>query len=260
MSDESKGAGAAGAAGAAPKDTRLSIKRMWPLAVLALGAAAFFVFDLDSYVTLDNLRENRAVLEAFIKDNQIVAPLLFMAAYALFVAFSLPVGFVMTTTGGFLFGSVLGTGLSVVAATVGATGLFVIAKTSVGDALRAKAGPWLDKLADGFQRDAFSYLLTLRLIPLFPFFVINLAPAFLGVPLNTYVAATFVGIIPASFVLTSVGAGLGSLFDKALESGEPFSVAHVFTPEIITALVGLGVLALLPVAYKTIKARRGRAA
>lgn len=253
MNDDSTGPDAAGVA---PKDKRLSVKRAWPLAVIGLGALAFFVLDVNSYVTLENLRENRAVLEAFIKDNLIVAPLLFMAVYTLMVAFSIPAGLVMTTTGGFLFGSVLGTGLSVVAATVGATTLFVIAKTSVGDALRAKAGPWLDKLADGFQRDAFSYLLTLRLIPLFPFFVINLVPAFLGVPLNTFVAATFIGIIPASFVLTYVGVGLSSLVDMTLESGEPFSAAHLLTPEIITALVGLGVLALVPVAYKTIKARR----
>ena len=253
MNDDSTGTDATDVA---PKDKRLSVKRAWPLAVIGLGALAFFALDVNSYVTLENLRENRAVLEAFIKDNRIVAPLLFMAVYALMVAFSLPVGWVMTPTGGFLFGSVLGTGLSVVSATVGATALFVIAKTSVGDALRAKAGPWLDKLADGFQRDAFSYLLTLRLIPLFPFFVINLAPAFLGVRLNTYVVATFVGIIPASFVFTYFGVGLGSVFDKTLDSGEPFSAAHVLTPEIITALGGLGVLALLPVAYKMIKARR----
>ena len=113
-------------------------------------------------------------------------------------------------------------------------------------------GPWLGRLESGFQRNAFNYLLVLRLIPLFPFFVVNLVPAFLGVRLATYVAATFIGIIPATFVFSSVGAGLDSLFD----SGREFSAAGILTPEIILALAGLAVLALLPVAYRKYKSRR----
>lgn len=127
-----------------------------------------------------------------------------------------------------------------------------IAKTSLGDLLRAQAGPWLKKMESGFRENALSYLLVLRLIPLFPFFVVNLVPAFLGVSLRTYVLATLVGIVPGSFVYATVGAGLGSIFDR----NEVFTASGILTPEIVTALVGLSVLSLLPVAYKLIKARR----
>jgi len=128
----------------------------------------------------------------------------------------------------------------------------VIAKTAFGDALRDRAGAWLRTLEAGFREHALSYLLVLRLVPLFPFFVVNLVPALLGVPLSTFVLGTFVGIIPGSFMYTSVGAGLGSLFD----AGETFSVTGVLTPQIVTALVGLAMLALVPVVYKKLMARR----
>jgi len=158
----------------------------------------------------------------------------------------------MTIAGGFLFGAVLGTAWVVLSATLGATILFVIAKTSLGDLLRAKAGPWLRKMENGFKENALSYLLVLRLIPLFPFFVVNLVPAFLGVPLRTYVIGTLLGIVPGSFVFATVGAGLGSIFD----SNEAFTATGILTPEIVTALVGLSLLSLLPVAYKAVAARR----
>ena len=179
------------------------------------------------------------------------APLVFMVIYAAVVAFSLPGGAIMTITGGFLFGTGLGTAWVVLSATLGATILFVIARTSLGDPLRAKAGPWLKKMENGFQENGLSYLLVLRLKPLFPFFVVNLVPAFLGVHLRTYVIGTLVGIVPGSFVYATVGTGLGSIFDQ----NEAFTATGILTPEIVTALVGLSLLSLLPVAYKKIKAR-----
>ena len=133
-------------------------------------------------------------------------------------------------------------------------GAAVIPKTALGDALRAKAGPWLKKLEAGFHENALSYLLVLRLIPLFPFFAVNLVPAFLGVRLRTYVIGTALGIIPGSFVFASVGAGLGSLFDTTM--GGEVELSGALTPEIVTALVGLAALSLLPVAYKKYQARR----
>ena len=197
------------------------------------------------------MRENRGVLTNFVAGNPLVAPLLFMVIYATVVAFSLPGGAIMTIAGGFLFGTALGTAWVVLSATLGATILFVIAKTSLGNPLRAKAGPWLKKMENGFQENGLSYLLVLRLIPLFPFFVVNLVPAFLGVHLRTYVIGTLVGIVPGSFVYATVGAGLGSIFDQ----NEAFTATGILTPEIVTALLGLSVLSLLPVAYKKIKAR-----
>ena len=228
------------------------VNKFVPLGVLAAGIAAFFALGLDQYVSFEALREHRDVLANFVADNPLVAPLAFMVIYAVVVAFSLPGGAIMTIAGGFLFGTVLGTAWVVLSATLGATILFVIAKTSLGDLLRAKAGPWLKKMENGFKDNALSYLLVLRLIPLFPFFVVNLVPAFLGVPIRTYVIGTLLGIVPGSFVFATVGAGLGSIFD----SNEAFTATGILTPEIVTALVGLSLLSLLPVAYKAVAARR----
>jgi len=230
-----------------------SWKRLIPLFVLAAGLVAFFALGLDQYLTFDALKENRAWLLEQVEQSALLAALVYMGIYIAVVAFSLPGGAVMTITGGFLFGQWLGTGYVVVAATIGATILFIAAKTALGDLLRAKAGPFLQKMEAGFREDALSYLLVLRLIPLFPFFIVNLVPAFLGVSLRVFVIATFGGIIPGSFVYATVGAGLGSIFD----AGGEFSASGILTPEIITALVGLAVLALLPVAYKRYKAKRG---
>jgi uncharacterized membrane protein YdjX (TVP38/TMEM64 family) len=140
----------------------------------------------------------------------------------------------------------------VIAATVGATIVFLIARTALGDSLRRKAGPGMRRMEAGFRESAFNYLLFLRLIPLFPFWLVNLVPALLGVPLTTYVAATLLGIIPGGLVYASVGNGLGALFDAG---GRP-DLGIIFEPEIILPILGLAVLAILPVAYKKIRARQ----
>lgn len=240
----------------APPGSQAHPRPLWqkllPVGVLAAGIAAFFAFGLDKYLTFDQLRQHRGELTAFVAAMPVTAVILFVLVYALATALSVPGGIILTLTGGFLFGIWLGTAAVVVGATTGATALFLIARSSLGDALRAKAGPWLAKMEAGFKEDALSYLLVLRLIPAFPFFVVNLVPAFLGVPLKIYVLATFLGIIPGTFVFASIGAGLGSVFDSMQE----FSLKGALTPQVITALVGLAVLSLIPVAYKRIKARR----
>lgn len=231
---------------------RFSIRRFLPVIAIVAAIAAFFAAGLDDYVTFDALRDNRALLADFVAKFGFAAALLFMAVYATSTALSLPGGAVMSIAGGFLFGTFAGTAYVVIGATVGAIAIFLIAKTALGDALRAKAGPALKRMEAGFQENALSYLLVLRLVPLFPFFVVNIVPAFLGVPLRIYAIATFIGIIPGAFVFASVGAGLGSIFD----SNQEFSPSAAVTPEVITALVGLALLSLLPVVYKKIKARR----
>ena len=236
-----------------PAERRFSLKRLTPLFVLAAGLIAFFAFGLEDYLTFDALRDNRAWLLEQVEKSALLAGLVYMAIYIAVVAFSLPGAAVMTIAGGFLFGQWLGSVYVVIAATVGATILFIAAKTALGDVLRAKAGPFLQKMEAGFRENALSYLLVLRLVPIFPFFIVNLVPAFLGVSLRVFFLATFVGIIPGSFVYATVGAGLGSIFD----AGGEFSPAGILTPEIVTALIGLAVLALIPVAYKRFKARRG---
>jgi len=234
-----------------PVPRPFSIKRYLPLLVLVAGLVAFFTLDLDRYVSFEALRENRVTLLTWVQDTGVLAALTFMAVYAVAIAFSLPGGAVLSITGGFLFGAVWGTVYIVISATLGASVLFLIAKTALGDTLRRKAGPWLQKMEAGFQENAMSYLLVLRLVPLFPCFVVNLVPAFLGIRLSTYVVGTFVGIIPGTFVYATVGAGLGSIFD----AGEAFSAKGILTPQILTALIGLAVLAIIPVVYKRIKAR-----
>lgn len=210
--------------------------------------------DLHSYLSLEALRDHRVALSAFVADNRLLAILTFMALYAVAIALSVPGGLVLTVAGGFLFGALTATAYVVVAATLGATAIFLAARTALGDSLRRRAGPWLARMESGFRENAFSYLLVLRLIPIFPFFVVNLVPAFLGVGLRTYVVATFLGIIPGSYVYALVGAGLGSVF----EQGGDITLGGVFTPEVIGALVGLSLLSLLPVAYKRWRGRRTR--
>jgi uncharacterized membrane protein YdjX (TVP38/TMEM64 family) len=151
-----------------------------------------------------------------------------------------------------LFGVWQGTAVVVVGATIGAVAIFLAARSLLADVLRAKAGrPWLAKMEAGFRQDAVSYMMVLRLVPGFRFFVVNLVPAFLGVSLRTFTLTTFFGIMPGTFVFALIGAGLGSVFDQA----EAFTLKGALTPQIITALVGLAVLSLLPVAYKRIKSR-----
>jgi uncharacterized membrane protein YdjX (TVP38/TMEM64 family) len=232
----------------------LSWQRLLPLLLLIAGLVAFFAFGLNKYLTFETLRQNRAWLLQAVADSAVLATLAYIALYIVVVAFSLPGGAVMTITGGFLFGEWLGTAYVIFAATVGATILFLAARTALGDALRAKAGPFLKKMETGFQENALNYLLVLRLIPIFPFFIVNLVPAFLGVRLRDFVIATFIGIIPGSFVYATVGAGLGSIFD----AGGQFSARSILTPEIVTALAGLAILALLPVAYKKMKSKGDR--
>jgi uncharacterized membrane protein YdjX (TVP38/TMEM64 family) len=227
-------------------------RRLLPVAVLLAAIALVFATGLHRYLSFDALRENRQALQAFVGQNYAAAALLYVAVYAAAVALSVPGAIILTVAGGFLFGSLWGTALVVVGATTGATLLFLIAKTALGDSLRKRAGGLITKLEAGFRENALSYLLVLRLVPLFPFWLVNLAAAVLGVPLATYVLGTAVGIIPGSYVFATVGAGLGSVFDQG---GEP-SLAGVLTPQVLTALIGLAILSLVPVAYKRLKGRR----
>ena len=227
-------------------------KRLWPIAALLVAVALLVAFAPDNQTILAALREHRATLLALVAENLVVADLVFMAVYALAIALSIPGGAMMTIVGGFLFGPLRTAIYVVIAATVGATALFLIARGAVGDSLRARAGPWLGKMEAGFQENALSYLLVLRLVPLFPFFVVNLVPAFLGVRLRTYVVGTFFGIIPGTCVFALAGGGLGS----ALEASADFDISAVLTPEIVAALAGLALLALVPVAYRKFQARK----
>ncbi len=231
-----------------------SLGRLVPILILLAGLAAFFLFGLNDYVSFDVLRDNRANLLDLVARYGIVAGLCFIGVYALVAAFSIPGGALLTITGGFLFGPVFGTIYVVIGATLGASALFLAARYAFADLLRAKAGAAIRKMEDGFRENAFNYLLLLRLVPLFPFFVVNLVPAFLGVTLRTYVVATFIGIIPGSFVYALVGNGLGAIFDR----GEVPDLGAIFQPQFLAPILGLAVLAVIPVIYKKMKDRKNK--
>ena len=196
-----------------PVGRRLSPWRLLPLAVIVAGLVAFFALGLGEYLSFTALSEHRQALLSWYEDNTLQFVGGFLVLYVVVVAFSVPGAVWMTIGGGFVFGLVLGTALVVVAATVGAVVLFLVARYAIGDYLRSKAGPAMRRMEAGFRENELSYLLVLRLVPLFPFWLVNLVPAFLGVSLRTFVAGTFFGIIPGSFVYVSVGNGLGAVFD-----------------------------------------------
>jgi uncharacterized membrane protein YdjX (TVP38/TMEM64 family) len=234
---------------ARPADSRSSLTRYIPLAVLVAGLAAFFALGGHRYVSFETLGQHRDALIVWVAANRVVAPLLYVVLYAVAIACSVPGGVVLTVTAGFLFGTLVGGSVALVGASLGATATFLAARTALRDLLKAKAGPALQRMEEGFRRDAFSYLLVLRLVPLFPFFLVNLVPALLGVPLRTYVAATLIGIVPGTFVFASVGNGLGAVLDAG---GKP-NLGIIFTPPILLPILGLAVLALIPVVYRRVK-------
>jgi uncharacterized membrane protein YdjX (TVP38/TMEM64 family) len=226
-----------------------SFRKVLPFLVLIGGLGMVFFLGLDEYFDVDTLRQHREMLTEFVAARYLLSALLFCAFYAAATALSIPGGALLTVSGGFLFGSYFGAIFSILGATLGATLLFLAARTAFADVLRGRAGSAVERMRDGFQRNALSYLLFLRLVPLFPFFVVNLVPAFLGVRISTYVTGTFVGIIPGSLVFTLVGSGL----DKIFASGEELSLASVFTEEMLLGFSGLALLALVPVIYKSLR-------
>ncbi|HEX6118003.1 MAG TPA: VTT domain-containing protein [Dongiaceae bacterium] len=223
-----------------------------PLGLIAFGIALVFVFDLDQIASFQHLKNHHQRLAEMVAAHRAGAILIFLLLYVFFVALSLPGAIWLTVGGGFLFGAVAGSILAVVAATTGATLLFLAAKTSLGDYLQSRAGPWLAKVERGFADNQWSYLLMMRLFPAIPFFIANLVPAFLGVPLPVFIATTFVGIIPATVVFATVGAGLGSV----LESSAELTLRSFLTPQVEGALIGLALLAAAPIAVKFLRRRQ----
>jgi len=228
-------------------------RRWLPLLVLAAAIAAFFGFGLGRYLTWDAFRDHRQWLLDGIARAGALAPLCFILVYTAVAALSVPGGALLTLAGGFLFGTWLGGLYSLVGATIGGSLVFLIARTSVGGLLRERAGPALRGLEAGFNEDGASYLLFLRLVPLFPFWLVNLVPAFFGVPLRTFVLCSFFGMAPGTFVYASVGSGAGAL----IEAGQTPDLHIIFQPRILLPLIALSVLALVPAIYKKLK--RGRA-
>jgi uncharacterized membrane protein YdjX (TVP38/TMEM64 family) len=217
-------------------------------AVFAAVIVAFFALDGQRYLSLEAVKANRDALLAFAEAHFVLALAIAFFAYVGAVAFSLPGGLVLSLTMGFLFGRWVGTVLAVLAATLGAALVFLAARYLFADAARRRMGALGEKISAGFAENAFHYLLFLRLVPLFPFFLVNLAPAFTKISLRTYVAGTFIGIIPGTFVYVNLGQTLGRID----------SLSGLVSTETIGAFVLLGLFALVPVFVK--KFRAGRAA
>ena len=225
------------------------VKRFAPLAVIAAGLAVAIALGWTDYLTLDQLRGRREALAAFVEARPVASVAAFMAVYALAVAFSIPGALILTLSGGFLFGTLVGGSATVVAATLGAVAIFLAARTAFGDVLRRRAGPAVARIEEGVRENAFSYLLTLRLLPVFPFWLVNIAAGLVDIPLRTYALATLLGVIPGTFIYSALGAGLGSVFDR--EAAPDLGI--IFEPQILLPLIGLALLSLLPVVIRRLR-------
>jgi uncharacterized membrane protein YdjX (TVP38/TMEM64 family) len=207
------------------------------VAAVAAVVVAFFALGGQKYMSLDAVKANRDALLHFADDHFIAALAIAFVAYVGATAFSLPGGLVLSLALGFVFGRWVGTVLVVVAATIGATLVFLAARYLFADAARRRMGALGAKISAGFTENAFNYLLFLRLVPVFPFFLVNLAPAFTTISVRTFMLGTLIGIIPGSFVFVNLGQTLGRID----------SLSGLLTTETIGAFVLLGALALLPV-------------
>ncbi len=244
------------------------LRRWAPLAILLAAIAAAWAAGLHDYLSLNAIAENRDALVGFVAGNLLLSLLLYAAVYIVTVALSLPGASLLTILSGFLFGWLAGGALTVLAATAGAVVIFLVARTSLGEALASRAGPWMNRLSKGFREDAFHYLLFLRLVPVFPFWLVNIAPALAGVPLSTYALTTLIGIVPGTFAFAVLGSGLDSIImaqkqayaacvaEKGADACSfSLDAGALITPQLLAAFAALGVVALIPVAIKKWKGR-----
>lgn len=244
-------------AGKAPSTTSGGALRFLPIVFIAAGAAAFFLTGAHRYLSLDALRENYSTLSAYVASDFWQALFIYAVVYFALTALSLPGAGIMSLVGGLLFGTLAGTGAVVVAATLGALTIFLAARTAFGDFFRKRAAGFVAKMEEGFSKNAFSYMLLLRLIPAFPFFIVNIAPAFTRIKTRDYALATLIGIIPGVFAYVSAGNGLGTV----IEQGGDVKLSGLLTkPEILTPIIALSALALLPVVYRAVSRRKTKTA
>jgi len=218
----------------------LRSRNFWLAVVLIAAVVALQLSPAGQYLTIEAMGHHRAVLVDAVDRHGALAALAYVAIYVLVISLAVPGATILTLAGGMMFGVVLGTALTVVAATTGATLVFLIAQLLFGARAIDRLGPSAQRMAAGLRREAVSYLLVLRLVPLFPFFLVNIVPAFCGIRPRIFALTTLVGIIPASLIYSLAGAGLGD----ALAEGGPLDLAHVLTPQMVAALAGMALLVL----------------
>jgi uncharacterized membrane protein YdjX (TVP38/TMEM64 family) len=251
-----------------PEPQKSILLRFLPLLVIVAVMALAFGLGLHKRISLEALIENEAAFRAYIGAHWFLALAGFAALYAALVALSLPVGAVLTITGGYLFGLSAGATATVIGATIGASLIFLIARSSLGDSLARKLGPALESFKAGFQKDATSYLLFLRFAPIFPFALVNIAPALLGARFWTYFWTTALGILPGTLAFTSIGSGLGSVIAAQIAAFRSCKAGGatdchlsvdpgmLITKEVLTAFALLATVSLLPIAIKRFSARK----
>ncbi|WP_429910527.1 TVP38/TMEM64 family protein [Glycocaulis sp.] len=241
-----------------PPDAPPKAKPLWlrllPVLILAAALIAVLASGVWRDLNLETLQANQAALEAYVAANLILAVLIYTVVYALAVSISVPGAIWFTIGAGFLFGPIIGTGVAVIGSTIGATIIFIAVRYAFADWARAKFGNWVKRLQDGFSSDAFSYVLILRLIPVLPFFGINIATALLNVPLRAYVLGTFIGVMPLAYVYATVGSTIGRA-----AGGVP-SLLDLLTPELIAAICVFALVGFLPFIYKRITGKKPPAA
>ncbi len=242
------------------------LKKWGPLLLIGLLMVVGFSQGWHQYLSLDSLVKNRELLRGYVEDNYLLMLGGFVMIYIAAVALSFPGASFLTIGGGFLFGWAVGGITIVLSATIGASLIFLAARSSFGSALRAKAGGFIDRFAEGFREDAFNYLLFLRLVPLFPFWLVNLAPALFNVRLGSYFTATLIGILPGTFAYAFIGSGLDSVIE-AQRAANPacdtnpdcvvsLDTSALITGELLVAFAALGVVSLIPPVLKILKKRK----
>ena len=232
--------------------------RYLPIMIIVAGLTLGYAMGWQRYLSLSFLSQSSDALQALVDAHPALAPAIFFVAYVLAVAFSFPAASILTVFAGFLFGWLLAGVLVAFAATIGATALFLAARSAFGDALRRRVSGRAARLAKGFEDNAFGYLLVLRLAPVFPFFVINIAPALFNVSIRVYVAATMLGILPGTFAYAWLGEGVGSVLEAARAAGREPSLSDLVTTEITLAFVLLALVAAIPTVVRSVSGRLAR--
>lgn len=221
-------------------------KRSLPVLVILILLGMALYFDLPHYLSWSSFQTYHDQIKVWSQTHLIQSVVAFMAVYTLSVAVSIPGAAILTLVGGFLYGLIWGTVIVVISATIGALLLFLAVKYFMGDWASKQAKGWVKKMQKGFAENALSYLLILRLIPLFPFWVVNIVPAILNIDIRVYTLTTFIGIIPGTLVFVALGNGVSHLF----EIGQKPDFSIIFSPPILLPLIGLAILSFLPVIYQ----------
>ena len=232
--------------------------RFGPVVFVILGLVLGYAFGLQNYLSLGYLAEQRDALRTFVDDRYLLSAAMFLLVYILAVAFSFPAASILTIFGGFLFGWMVGGALVAVGATIGASLLFLATRSAFGSFLRHRVDGVVKRLAEGFRQNAFGYLFVIRLAPVFPFFVVNIAAALFDISLGRFIAATFLGILPGTFAYAYLGQGVDSVLVAAQAAGREATVSDLVTKDITFAFLALAIVAAIPTVVTQWRRRKRR--